>query len=199
MLAIPGILAHIPRNHRLPQMPILQILVLLATHLVGRHGQQLGQMQQRRLDEIALETVPKPSQRLRIRADMVVPQRRTAAHLDDLGHAVAHLDHGFLLARHVEFLHDAVDGGHEGVVASPQVPVRNGGLAASVADLMLELVEEIAGAAGQGGDDFEARGCEFGGYQGEEEQREEQKQAHVGGYKYMYGVAIGRVRGEKEN
>lgn len=74
-----------------------------------------------------------------------------------------------------------MDGGHEGVVASPEVPVRNGGLAALVADLMLELVEEIAGAAGQGGHDFEARGCEFGGYQGEaEEQREEQKQAHVG-------------------
>lgn len=179
-------------------MPILQILILLAAHLVGRHGQQLGQMQQRRLDEIALEAVPKPSQRLRIRTDMIVPQRRTAAHLDDLGHTVAHLDHGFLLARHVEFLHDAVDGGHEGVVASPQVPVRNGGLAASVADLMLELVEEIAGAAGQGGDDFEARGCEFGGYQGEEEQREEQEQAHVGGYRYMYGVAMAEY-GEKEN
>lgn len=138
-------------------------------------------MQQRRLDKIPLEAIPKPSQRLRIRADMVGPQRRTAAHLDDLSHAVAHLDHGFLLARHVEFLHDAVDGGDEGVVACPEVPVRNGGLAALVADLMLELVEEIAGAAGQGGDDFEARGCEFGGYQGEEkEQREEQKQAHVG-------------------
>lgn len=85
-----------------------------------------------------------------------------------------------------------MDGGDEGVVACPEVPVRNGGLAALVADLMLELVEEIAGAAGQSGDDFEARGCEFGGYQGEEEeQREEQKQAHFGIWICRYVAMVG--------
>lgn len=67
-------------------------------------------------------------------------------------------------------------GGHEGVVARPEVPVGDGGLAALFADFALKFVEEVAGAAGQGEDDFDARGTEFGrgcrtqGEEGEEKE-----------------------------
>ena len=57
---------------------------------------------------------------------------------------------------HVHAVHQTAHGGHEGIVARPEIPVRDCRLASGVADFTLELVEEVRGPADERGDDFEA-------------------------------------------
>lgn len=137
-----GVFAHVIRDRLLPQLIALKKLVLLLAALLRCHGQKDWKVLDRCLNKVALEAVAEPGQGSGIGANVTPMEHRRAAFLDDDRNVVAHLQQGLLSMGDIHALHETADGGDEGVVARPEVPVRDSWLASAFTDFTLEFVEE---------------------------------------------------------
>lgn len=88
---------------------------------------------------------------------MIPLQRRSASCLDDLRRIIPQLDQRLFLPWDVQSLHETLHGGHKRVVSCPQIPVWDRGLASSIADFALEVLEDFTGATDEGCHHFDTR------------------------------------------
>lgn len=114
---------------------------------------------------------------------MIPLQLRPTFGLDDIRRIIAQLDQRLFLPWDIQSLHEALDGGDEGVVSRPEIPVGDGRLASSIANFALEVLEDFAGTTDEGGDHFDAsRTTDFGGgHLNRDQEGEEGEKTHLEG------------------